>query len=199
MNLDAHATRPEAIGAIDRVLFRVIDTISGLMMLVGGIALMAMMIHVTADVIGKFAFGAPVPVTLEMVSNYYMVAVVFLPFAAVERMNGNIHVDLIYAHLPRVAKRILDIVAYSFFAWLFWLLVSATWDVAIKKYVVGEFIMGSYSIAIWPTRFLVPLGCGLALLLVLVKLGRAVFLLFRADLDRPDGPETGDPVAGTQI
>ena len=197
--MDASARRPDALGRLDRVLFRLIDAISFLLMAVAGLALAAMMVHVTADVVGKFVFRAPVPVTLEMVSNYYMVAAVFLPFAAVERLGGNIHVDLVYGRLPRAAKRVLDIIAHALFAALLWLIVTATWDVALKKYAVGEFIMGSYSIAIWPSRFLVPVGCGLALALVLVKLGRAAVLLFRADLDRPDEGPGGDPVAGTQV
>ena len=175
---------------------RIIDAVSALLMVVAGAALLAMMIHVTADVVGKFAFGAPVPVTLEMVSNYYMVAVVFLPFAAVERLEGNIHVELIYAHLPRALRRVLDIVTYILFAGLFWFLVKASWDVAVSKLKVGEFIMGSYPIVIWPTRFLVPVGCGLALLLVLVKLGRSAVLLLRPELDparRAEGRAPGLP------
>lgn len=171
------------------------------MMVLGGIALLAMMVHVTADVVGKFVFRRPVPATLEMVSNYYMVAVVFLPLAAVERRQGNIHVELIYAHLPRVLKRILDIATYCLFSWFLWLLVTSTWKVAMKKYAVGEFIMGTYSIEIWQTRFLVPVGAGLALALVVTKLGRAVVFLFRADLDTSDAPVGGsdDPVSGTSL
>ena len=197
--MDAGTTRPGALGRLDGALLRVIDVLSAGLMAVAGIALLAMMVHVTADVVGKFVFRAPVPVTLEMVSNYYMVAVVFLPLAAVERMGGNIHVDLIHGRLPRPARRVLDIAAYALFAGLFWLIVTASWDVAMGKLAVGEFIMGSYSIAIWPSRFLVPIGGGLVLALVLVKLGRAAVLLFRPDLDRPEPAAAGDPVASTQV
>ena len=197
--MDAATTRPEALGRLDGALLRAIDVLSAGLMAVAGIALLAMMVHVTADVVGKFVFRAPVPVTLEMVSNYYMVATVFLPLAAVERLGGNIHVDLIYGRLPRPARRLLDMVAYALFACLFWLITTASWDVATDKLAVGEFIMGSYSIAIWPSRFLVPVGGGLVLALVLVKLGRAAVLLFRADLDRPEPDAAGDPVASTRV
>ena len=139
--------------------------------------------------------------TLEMVSNYYMVAVVFLPFAAVERMNGNIHVELIYTHLPRVIRRVLDLVSYVLFAGLLYLLTTSTWNVAIKKFNVGEFIMGSYAVPIWPTRFLLPLGCCLALALVLVRIGRTVVFLARPDLDHLDviSSDLIDPVKGTSL
>ena len=137
--------------------------------------------------------------TLEMVSNYYMVAVVFLPFAAVERMNGNIHVELIYTHLPRVIRRVLDLVSYVLFAGLLYLLTTSTWNVDIKKFNVGEFIMGSYAVPIWPTRFLLPLGCCLAL--ALMRIGRTVVLLAHPDLDHLDDISSDliDPVKGTSL
>lgn len=193
--------KPEALGQIDAAILRIIDTISAALMVVASIALMLMMVHVSADVVGKFVFSQPIPMTLEMVSNYYMVAVVFLPFAAVERMNGNIHVELIYTHLPRVIRRVLDLVSYVLFAGLLYLLTTSTWNVAIKKFNVGEFIMGSYAVPIWPTRFLLPLGCCLALALVLVRIGRTVVLLARPDLDHLDDISSDliDPVKGTSL
>lgn len=78
-------SKPEALGQLDGALLRVIDAISAVLMVVGSIALMLMMVHVTVDVVGKFVFSQPVPMTLEIVSNYYIVAVVFLPF---RRSNG---------------------------------------------------------------------------------------------------------------
>lgn len=181
----------------------VIAWLSRALMLVAGVALVLMMVQVTLDVAGKFLFNSPVPVTLEMVSNYYMVAVVFLPFAAVEFVDGNIKVDLIYTHLSRAMKRCLDILSYVFCVFLFWLLTSSTWGVAVKKYHVGEFIMGSYSISIWQSRFLVPIGCGLALALLILKLLRTIVLLFRADLDVLDDTHSSfdqdDPVSGTAL
>ncbi|MBU2359182.1 TRAP transporter small permease subunit [Loktanella sp. M215] len=193
--------KPEALGRVDRVLLRLIDALSAALMIVASIALMLMMVHVTVDVVGKFVFHRPVPMTLEMVSNYYMVAVVFLPFAAVERMNGNIHVELIYALLPRVARRLLDLISYVLFAALLYLLTTSSWAVAVKKYNVGEFIMGSYAVPIWPSRFLLPVGTALALALVVVRIGRTALLLVRADLDKIDDMPSGpaDPVGGTNL
>lgn len=181
----------------------VIAWLSRCLMLLAGVALVLMMIQVTLDVVGKILFKSPVPVTLEMVSNYFMVAVVFLPFAAVEFIHGNIQVDLIYVHLSRVMRRCLDILSYVFGVFLFWLLTTSTWEVAVKKYHVGEFIMGSYSISIWQSRFLVPIGCGLVLALLILKLLRTIVYLFRADLDVLDDVPSllneKDPVSGTAL
>ncbi|WP_176440924.1 TRAP transporter small permease subunit [Oceanicola sp. 22II-s10i] len=199
--MSSHQAADDAITVIDRIALKIIDAISLVLIIIAGIALMLMMVQVSADVVGKFVFTAPVPVTLEIVSYYYMVAVVFLPLAAVERMNGNIHVELIYARLGRAAKRVLDIISYLLFIWLIWLITTGTWTVALKKHKVGEFIMGSYPVVIWPTRYMVPIGCGLLLVLLVVKLYRAVVMLFRPDLDNTEAvsDEPTDYVKGTSL
>lgn len=45
------------LGQIDAALLRIIDTISAALMVVASIALMLMMVHVSADVVGKFVFS----------------------------------------------------------------------------------------------------------------------------------------------
>ncbi len=167
---------------------RAIRAVSSAVMAVAAVALILMMLMVTLDVAGKYLFTAPVPVTLEMVSNYYMVAVVFLPLAAVELTGGHIHVELIHARLPRVGRRILDVAAHALACLFFTLVAIYGGEVALKKYEVGEFLMGQYSLIIWPSRFLVPVGCGLIALLLALKAVRSAIHLARPDLDHDDKP-----------
>ena len=47
-----------------------------------------MMLHITADVVGKFVFNRPLPGTIPIVSQYYMVIAAFLPLAMVEKLSG---------------------------------------------------------------------------------------------------------------
>ncbi|WP_420391500.1 TRAP transporter small permease subunit [Acuticoccus sp.] len=169
------------------MLDRAIVTLSNLVMAVAGVALTLMMVHVTADVVGKYFFNAPVPMTLELVSAYYMVGVVFLPLMSVERINGNIQVELIAAVLPPLAQRLLDILAYVLSAGFFGALTLYTWRVAVDKFEVGEFIMGSYSVITWPSRFIVPVGAGLVSMLLVLKLVRAIARLARGDTSLPEG------------
>ena len=46
--------------------------------LVGAICVVLMMLHVTADVVGRYLFNAPLPGTTVWVANYYMIIIVFL-------------------------------------------------------------------------------------------------------------------------
>lgn len=142
---------------------------STLLAWVAGIALILMMLHITVDVIARYVFNSPLHGTVEIVSAYYMVAVVFLPLAMIERLNGHIAVELVTQHFPRRIQHIgIGIVAllsaayFCAFAW-------ETWGDAVRKYDVGEQALGSISITIWPTRFYVPIGCGLIALVLVYK------------------------------
>lgn len=163
------------------VIETIIDRLAKLLMLIGGIALVLMMTHVFADVLGKNLFNAPVPITLEMASAYYMVAVVFLPMAMVERNNGHINVELLYSALPRAGRRLLELIGnllgFIFFALMTW----RTWLTAVKKFEDSEFLMGEYSVIIWPSRFLVPIGIGLITVLLILKTIRSVTALINPD------------------
>ena len=82
------------------MLRRLLGRLANALAFLGGIAVVLMMLHICADVIAKYVFNSPIPGTLEIVSNYYMVATVFLPLALVERKNAHIAVEILSQHLP---------------------------------------------------------------------------------------------------
>jgi len=143
--------------------------------LVAAVALVAMMAHVNLDVLGRYLFNAPLPMTTEVVSAYYMVAVVFLPLAAIEWRDGHISVEIVTQFISARTRRLLliatGLLAAAYFAAIAW----RTWLVAVDKFELGEFTTGVATLSIWPTRFLVPLGCGLIVLVLLIKAARLAF------------------------
>ena len=76
---------------IGKALARLLDIQAA----IGIAAVGLMMFHITFDVIGKYLFNAPLPATLEIVSHYYMVVVVFLPLAMVEKRDAHISVEVL--------------------------------------------------------------------------------------------------------
>lgn len=137
---------------------------------ISALALLVMMLHVTADVIGKYLFNAPIPGTAEVVASYYMVAAVFLPLAWVEVSEGSIVVELLYNMFGRRAQLLslfcataLSAVFYGGLAWLLW-------SPAVKAWRIGEIVEGTWRVVIWPTKFLLPLGLALACVVMLLRL-----------------------------
>lgn len=135
-----------------------------------GLALVLMMLHVTADVASKYLFNAPVPGTAEVVAAYYMISVVFLPLAYVEVANRSIVVEMVYGLLPGAARYPLDIIGTAISLVFFGFLAYLGIGLAQEAYAVGEYVDGLWRIVVWPSRFLIPLGMGVATLALLLRL-----------------------------
>jgi TRAP-type C4-dicarboxylate transport system permease small subunit len=151
---------------------RILDGASNLLGLVAGCAVILMMLHINLDVAMRYIFSAPFANTIEIVSSYYIVAIVFLPIALVERLNANIVVEIVAQHLPKRGAELLVAVVAIASAAYFGALTWTTGLDAIGKYEVGEIALGNSQITIWPTRFYLPIGCGLMVLVLLNKARR---------------------------
>lgn len=166
-------------------LKRFLEGSSNLLAIAAGCAVIVMMLHINLDVAMRYIFSAPFANTIEIVSTYYIVAIVFLPLAMVERCNANIVVELLAQYLPRRTAEFLiagiAVVTAVYFCAFTWQTGIDAW----QKYEVGEIALGNSQITVWPTRFYLPIGCGLLVLVLLYKAWR----LFAGDnsvLAHPD-------------
>ena len=57
------------------------------------LCIVLMMLHVTADVIGRYLFKAPLPGTIVVVGHYYMIIVVFIALGVAEEKRLFGHVE----------------------------------------------------------------------------------------------------------
>jgi TRAP-type C4-dicarboxylate transport system permease small subunit len=149
---------------IDRITHR----IALLLMGVAGIALMLMMVQMTVDVFMRNFFRSPIEGSLEIVSVYHMVAVVFLPLALVERRHEHITVDLLVRLLPTGVRRIITVLGYIVCAVFFGVFAYQSLLDALEAYRIGEILMSSIYVIVWPAKFLLPIGFGLMLVQVLL-------------------------------
>jgi TRAP-type C4-dicarboxylate transport system permease small subunit len=137
---------------------------------VGGVSLIAMMLHITLDVAMKYAFNSPVPATLETVSYYYMAGVAFLPLAGLERHDALIHVELFYEKLPEGVRWLVLALALLLAAGYCGAAAWAAVKPAMHAYDVGAYTVGLVALITWPTRFLPIIGFGLLATVLLWKL-----------------------------
>ncbi len=141
---------------------RVIRLSSNAMAVCAAAFIITMMVHISADVAFKYFLNAPIEGTLEIVSAYYMVAVVFLPLAYVTRAAGHLSVELFTRNLspPRLAalETVVGTVGFAYMAAFTWQTTVA----AIESTVINEgWETADDIITVWPSRWLLPLGCGL--------------------------------------
>lgn len=151
---------------VDRTLSYVVDALT----VVAGLAIALMMLHVTADVVMRSVFNRPLPGTITIVSNYYMVIAAFVPLAFAERRNGHISVEVVTELLPPHVRKHLAGWMLTISGATFAVLAVRTWGEAMVKYQIGaSIVQGESRIPIWQSYFFLPLGCALMFLVVLCK------------------------------
>lgn len=140
---------------------RFADWISSAAMWVAIVVGTLMMLHVTADVFARNVLNAPLFGTIEIVSNYYMVAVSYLPLAWIVKHEGHIFVELFTRNLsPRTLLRldtyvaVITVVYVSIITW-------KTLESAIEQTQIREQTESALGfISIWQSRWFVVIGFG---------------------------------------
>lgn len=145
-----------------------LDRLSRALLAVSLLAGFAMMLHVTAEVVARTAFRAPIPGTYETVAAYYMIAATFLPWAWLARRDQHISAEIFTEMMPARVQRILGVV--TLILTILWMAVF-TWQAVVsadKRLAQREVVETSAGyLAVWPSRWLLPVA-GAAMLAVLV-------------------------------
>lgn len=160
---------------------RLLDAVTSAMNAVGTAWILALMLLINADVIGRGAFANPINGVPEMVS-LSILGIVFLQLAntlSVGRLTRSDAVlGLLRRRLPRLADG-LDAAFHLTGATLMAILLWSAWPKFLRSWERGEFVgaVGNFTAPTWPINLIVLVG-GAALLLTFVM--RALLLIARA-------------------
>lgn len=158
---------------MDPILFfnGVIRGIDRAIIAVAAIALVAMMLHISIDASSSLLLNAPIEMTSAIVTEYYMVAVAFLPLAAGEYRGAHISVDLFVNKLAPVLRRWFDVMVLALCMAVYLVLAIQAWQQAMEKFATKAFLLEqSTQMSVWPSYFILPVGFGLIALLIGLKL-----------------------------
>ncbi|MBI9087410.1 MAG: TRAP transporter small permease [Desulfobacterales bacterium] len=126
--------------------------------------LLLIMVLTTVDVFMRKFTAYSVPSLFEMVSDYLMVALVFLAISRVYRLGGHVRVTLLERALPhtgrQILQRVMDAVAFLFFL----LMAVMGWESARSAMIFQEVSSSVLAYPLAPAFFIVPVGAGLACL-----------------------------------
>ena len=130
-----------------------------------------MMLHVSADVIGRTIFNHPLPGTTETVAAYYMVAVAYLPWAWLARNDQHIAAEYFTRKASPAAAFWLDILAKTatalFVAVFTWQTLLRAWRTS-QAHESWQTAMGY--LPVWPSRWLLPVAGALMFLYLLLRI-----------------------------
>ncbi|MFI0474510.1 TRAP transporter small permease subunit [Halomonas sp. HMF6819] len=138
--------------------------------------LILMALHVSLDVALRFFFGKSFTGTLEFVSFYYMVAVVFLPIAYVELQREHISVDVVVGRLPAGVQLAFYLFAGSLGLIYFGMLCYQSYLDALRATLRQETAMANFTFYLWPSRWALPAGFAAMCLAILANMIKAVRL-----------------------
>ena len=138
---------------------------------VASVLVLCLIVHVSLDVLMRYAFERPLDATILYVSAFYMVAIAFLPLGVVEENNGHIAVEVLAERLPTSLQSVLLFIATLVTTIVTAFVAVRTGQEALAKYAAGAFsIEAGGKIITWPTYFFLPAGFGLMSLVSAWKL-----------------------------
>jgi TRAP-type C4-dicarboxylate transport system permease small subunit len=125
-----------------------------------GVAVMGVMVlHITVDVVARYFFHLALPGTIAFVSNYYMVAITFLPLVIAEQMRQHIEVEVVAQKLPEALQCALRLLVWIIAIGVFGLLGWESSKEAMRAWRAEMFIVEhSVRIDTWISYFMLPVG-----------------------------------------
>lgn len=142
-------------------LVRFSDRLTKFLMILGAIWAFFLCFFILADIITR-ALNMPISGTKEIVANS-VVMIVFLQVGFAVRSNSMLRADFLVTALPKSIQKVLLVFALILGAVLFFFLLKAGIKPAIRSFVNGEFDgEGALRVPVWPTRWMIIFGAGLA-------------------------------------
>ena len=138
---------------------KIVAQTGSILAIIGGVAIMAMMGLIVADVAMKYLLNDPIDGTTAIVAAYFMVALVFLPLAHVTLSSGHLLVELFTQKLS--ARRLRPLFTLNGLLILAYLLFLAVFTAieAVRRTGEGEaWETAADLMAVWPSRWLLPIG-----------------------------------------
>lgn len=120
--------------------------------------LLAMMLVTVGDVFVRAVFHDAIDNAELMTSHWFLSGVIFLPLGYITVLDRHITVEVVEQFLPVRVQQIKMGVFLIFGVAIFLLLAWQSWELALQKMQIREFVSGATMFYSWPGRFLLPVG-----------------------------------------
>jgi TRAP-type C4-dicarboxylate transport system permease small subunit len=179
------------------VIRRLESTLSALERIVTSVAvacLFAIMLIVVADVFMRYAINRPFSFTYDLVGLYLMAGLFYLALSQTYAIHAHVSVDILVHRFSIPARRICEIITCLCGVAVFALITWLGLDRALESYASGDVLAGAIPWPSWVSAALVPLGCAvLTLRLLLHLVAHALSLASgRSLIDLPPLSGTGE-------
>lgn len=163
-------------------LERLIDRLTMAFNVIGTLLILALMVLINADVIGRSVFLVPISGVPEIVSMS-IVAIVFLQVAQAFRMGRFTRTDALLNALEKRVPRVRSALELTFCAaglFIIGVLLSASYPLFVKAYDRATYVgtVGDFIAPIWPVKLIIIIGCTMLILQLAMSAVRAAASLW---------------------
>lgn len=142
-------------------LVRFTDWLTKVLMIVGAVWAFCLCFFILADIVMR-ALNMPLSGTKEIVANS-VVIIVFMQVGFAVRSGSMLRADFLLVTMPRPVQKVLTVLALLLGAALFLFLLKAGITPALRSFANGEFDgEGAMRVPVWPARWMIIFGAGLA-------------------------------------
>jgi TRAP-type C4-dicarboxylate transport system permease small subunit len=160
-----------------RHLDRLLAAVDTVLATLAAVAMLAIMLIVSSDVMMRYAFNRPWPWAYDLIDLYLTLALFYFTLTWTFRNNGHIRVDLLLDRVSLPVRRLAETAICLLAAGLFACIAAATFERMTGQLAGGDIIAGAVAWPTWLSTAFVPLGAGLlALRLLLNALAHAAAL-----------------------
>lgn len=159
--------------------------------------LFVIMALVVTDVFMRYVLNNPFSFTYDLIGLYLLAGVFFLTLSDALREHVHVGVDILVSRFPLAGRRLSEIITSLTGLFVFVLICKVGFERALDNFEQHDVLAGAIAWPTWISAALVPFGCGvLVLRLVLQLVGNILSLTSGRDL-YPLPPVTGHGEAKT--
>jgi TRAP-type C4-dicarboxylate transport system permease small subunit len=153
--------------------------------------LFVIMVLVVADVFMRYAVGRPFSFTYDLIGVYLLAGVFFLTLSDALREHAHVGVDILLSRFSPKGRRFSESVTALAGLFVFILICMVGFERALESYRDDDVLAGTIPWPTWISAALVPFGCGVLVLRLLLQLIGNVLSLFSGRDLYPLPPVTG--------
>lgn len=136
---------------------------------IAGVLMFTIMLVVVANVTLRYFFNSPLSWSYELISLYLMVGLFFFALSDTLAANAHVSVNILHQYMPRRLRHACEFIGHALaipvFAAIFYLSAVRTWE----SYRGADVIAGHIAWPTWLASICVPLGVGVLLLRMLLR------------------------------
>lgn len=153
--------------------------------------LFVIMMLVVTDVFMRYALNRPFSFTYDLIGLYLLAGVFFFTVSDALREHAHVGVDILLSRFSPAGRRLSEIITALVGLFVFALICKVGFERAVENYEQHDVLAGAIPWPTWISAALVPLGCGVLVLRLLLQLvGNLLSLVSGRDL-YPLPPVTG--------